>query len=72
MRLANMARFSSPCIQCGDFLKSLALISAAPADSISEQEAENILYRRELHQVGSGRTYNPSAKPGKNSIVVAA
>jgi hypothetical protein len=41
-------------------------------DSISEQEAENILYRRELHQVGSGRTYDASAKPGKNSIVVAA
>jgi len=41
-------------------------------DSISEAEAENILYRRELHQVGSGRTYNPSAKPGKNSVVVAA
>ena len=40
--------------------------------SISEQEAENILYRRELHQVGSGRAYDPSAKPGKNSIVVAA
>jgi hypothetical protein len=40
--------------------------------SISEQEAENILYRRELHQVGSGRTYNSSAKPGKNSVVVAA
>jgi hypothetical protein len=41
-------------------------------DSISEQEAEDILYRRELHQVGSGRTYDRSAKPGKNSIVVAA
>jgi hypothetical protein len=41
-------------------------------DSISEPEAESILYRRELHQVGSGRTYNPSPKPGKNSIVVAA
>lgn len=41
-------------------------------DSISEQEAGDILYRRELHQVGSGRTYDPSAKPGKNSIVVAA
>jgi hypothetical protein len=41
-------------------------------DSISEQEAEDVLYRRELHQVGSGRTYDPSAKPGKNSIVIAA
>jgi hypothetical protein len=42
------------------------------APSISEQEAENILYRRELHQVGSGRTYNPAAKPTKNGIIVAA
>ena len=41
-------------------------------DSISEQEAEDVLYRRELHQVGGGRTYDPSAKPGKNSIVIAA
>jgi hypothetical protein len=41
-------------------------------ESISEQEAENILYRRELHQVGTDRTYAPSLKPGKNSIVVAA
>jgi hypothetical protein len=40
--------------------------------SISEQEAENILYRREIHQVGSGRTYKPTDKPGKNSLVVAA
>jgi hypothetical protein len=41
-------------------------------DFISEQDAENILYRCELQQVGTGRTYDPSAKPGKNSIVVAA
>jgi hypothetical protein len=40
--------------------------------SISEQEAKNILYRRELHQVGSGRAYDSSAHPGKNSIVIAA
>jgi hypothetical protein len=40
--------------------------------SVSEQEAQDILYRRELHQVGTGRAYEPSSKPGKNSIVVAA
>ena len=41
-------------------------------ESISEQEAENILYRRERHLVGTGRTYNPSAGRGKNGIVIAA
>ncbi len=41
-------------------------------DSVSEQEAEDILYRRERHKVGSGLTYNASAKPSKNRIVVAA
>jgi hypothetical protein len=40
--------------------------------SVSEQEAENILYRRERHLVGSGLTYDPSARRGKNAIVVAA
>jgi hypothetical protein len=53
----------------GAKVKATVFVLAA---STSEQEAENILYRRELHQVGSGRSYNPSAKPGKNSIVVAA
>jgi len=41
-------------------------------DSISEQEAMNILYRRERHMVGSGLVYKPSVRGGKNSIVVAA
>jgi hypothetical protein len=40
--------------------------------SISEQEAEDILYRRERHLVGSGLVYNPSGKRGKNAIVVAS
>jgi hypothetical protein len=41
-------------------------------ESVSEQEAEDILYRRERHKVGSGLTYDPSGKPSKNRIVVAA
>jgi hypothetical protein len=42
-------------------------------DSVSEQEAEDILYRRERHKVGqTDLTYNASAKPSKNRIVVAA
>jgi hypothetical protein len=41
-------------------------------DSISEQEAANILWRRETRQVGSGKSYKPSAHPGPNSVLVAA
>jgi hypothetical protein len=40
-------------------------------DSISEQEAKNILWRRETRQVGSGKTYKRSASPGSNSVLVA-
>jgi hypothetical protein len=38
--------------------------------SISEQEAANILWRRETRQVGSGRSYKRPAKPGPNSVLV--
>jgi hypothetical protein len=40
--------------------------------SISEQEASNILWRREIRQVGSGRSYKRPAKPGPNSVLVEA
>jgi hypothetical protein len=40
-------------------------------DSISEQEAANILWRRETRQVGSGKLYKPSTHPGPNSVLVA-
>jgi hypothetical protein len=40
-------------------------------DSISEQEARNILWRRETRQVGSGKTYKRPANPGPNSVLVA-
>jgi hypothetical protein len=40
--------------------------------SISEQEAANILWRRETRQVGSGRSYKQPAKPGPNSVLVRA
>jgi hypothetical protein len=42
------------------------------SDSISEQEAANILWRRETRQVGSGKSYKPSTHPGSNSVLVAA
>ncbi len=40
-------------------------------DSITEQEAENILWRRETRQVGSGKQYKRSANPGPNSVLAA-
>jgi hypothetical protein len=41
-------------------------------DSISEQEAANILWRRETRQVGSGKSYKALTHPGPNSVIVAA
>src|SRR5262245_10194142 len=41
-------------------------------ESISEQEAKNILWRRETRQVGSGKAYKRAANPGPNSVLVAA
>ncbi len=40
-------------------------------DSISEQEAKNILWRRETRQVGSGKQYKRPAHPGPNSVLAA-
>jgi hypothetical protein len=40
-------------------------------DSVSEQEARDILWRRETRQVGSGKTYKRPAHPGPSSVLVA-
>ena len=40
-------------------------------DSVSEQEAENILWRRETRQVGSGKQYKRPKNPGPNSVLAA-
>jgi hypothetical protein len=39
-------------------------------DSITEPEAANILYRREVRQIGSGKTYKRPANPGPNNVLV--
>ncbi len=39
-------------------------------DSISDQEAANILYRRETRQIGSGKVYKRPANPGPNNVLV--
>jgi hypothetical protein len=40
-------------------------------DSLSEQDARDILWRRETRQVGSGKRYKQPANPGANSVLVA-
>lgn len=38
--------------------------------NVSEQEATDRLYRREINQVGSDKRYQPSDNPGPNTVVV--
>jgi len=38
--------------------------------NVSEAEATNRLYRREINKVGSGRCYRASQKPGPNTVIV--
>jgi hypothetical protein len=40
-------------------------------DGITEQEAENILWRRETRQVGSGKQYKRPKNPGPNHVIAA-
>jgi hypothetical protein len=39
-------------------------------DSLSDQDAANILYRRETRQIGSGKAYKRPANPGPNNVLV--
>ena len=39
-------------------------------DGISEDEAKNMLWRRETRREGSGERYNPPSKPGLNEVMV--
>jgi hypothetical protein len=39
-------------------------------DSLSDQEAANILYRRETRQIGSGKAYKRPTNPGPNNVLV--
>jgi hypothetical protein len=41
-------------------------------DPTSEQQAANLLWRRETRQIGSGKAYKRPVKPGPNSVLVAA
>ena len=38
--------------------------------NVSEAEAADRLYRREINQVGSGRTYKAADNPGENTVIV--
>lgn len=37
---------------------------------VSEQEAKDLVYRREIDQVGSDKRYDPPSNPGKNTVLV--
>jgi len=39
-------------------------------DSVTLQEAADMLWRRERNEVGSGQTYTPPDRPGPNTVVV--
>lgn len=39
-------------------------------DSVSQDEATNILWRRETRKIGSGKTYSPLATPTSNNVVI--
>jgi hypothetical protein len=39
-------------------------------ENIDEVEASNMLWRRETHQVGSGKKYERPATPGKNTVLI--
>lgn len=39
-------------------------------EAISEQEAMNILWRRETRRIGTGRAYQSTQNPGPNRVVV--
>jgi len=39
-------------------------------EGISEKDAMDMLWRREMHKVGSGETYKRPAKPNENTVLV--
>ena len=56
-----------PVRQGGAQVKAVIFVLQAGA---SEREATDMLWRREINQVGSGRSYVPVAKPGPNNVIV--
>ncbi len=40
------------------------------AGNVLLEDARNILWRRETHQIGTGREYRPMANPGPNHLVI--
>ena len=55
-------------VQEGGAKVKAVIIVLAP--SVSEQEAADLLYRRETRKVGSGRRYTPPVHPKPNNVLV--
>ncbi|HLE24470.1 MAG TPA: hypothetical protein VI935_02330 [Thermodesulfobacteriota bacterium] len=56
-----------PVEEGGAYVKSVILVLK---EHVSEAEAICMLWRRETNQVGSQRTYKPSANPGPNTVII--
>jgi cation transport regulator ChaC len=39
-------------------------------EEVTEQEAKDLVYRREINQVGTNRRYNPPDQPKENTVLV--
>jgi len=51
----------------GDYVKAKILVLK---EDISEKEATDMLYRREIHKVGRSNKYDPPPKPGPNDVLI--
>ena len=51
----------------GDYVKAKIFVLK---EDISEKKASDILYRREIHKVGSNKEYRHPLKPGPNSVFI--
>jgi hypothetical protein len=56
-----------PVTEGGAKVKAVVLVLK---DSVSEEEAANILWRRETHRVSSGRRYSPPTISNQNTVLV--
>jgi len=66
-RMRDGAPTLVPVQEGGAKVKAVVIVLAP---SVSEQEATDLLWRRETRKVGSGRRYNPPAHPRANNVLV--
>jgi hypothetical protein len=66
-RMRDGAPTLVPVQEGGAKVKAVVIVLAP---SVSEQEAADLLWRRETRKVGSGRRYSPPAHPRANNVLV--